>query len=144
MVWFFGIISFILLALLIVAIWFLWKFVRIILVFEDDLSDAIESLQEVERSMVNVLELKLFFDDEQIRNLVGEIMDSVKMAQFNINQMIKKFTQRSKRKYIIIMEEDEENNTHVAGPSEQQQHFGGEIPPAVSKEGTIAHVERIK
>ncbi len=77
------------------------------MVFEDDLGKAINALNELEESVDNVLELKLFFDDVKLVAIVSEVMDSIKIARFYINQIIKNFTWRSKQKYVEIIEEPE-------------------------------------
>lgn len=86
--------------------WYLYKFAKIILILEDDLSKAIESLEDVEASMQNIISMKLFFDDPQVQALVSHVMDSVRMAKFSVNKMIKTFTERSKQKFVMIVEED--------------------------------------
>lgn len=79
----------------------------IIMILEDDFSQVIDSLNNVENSVNGVLEMKMFFDTPEVQHLVRGVMDSVRMAKFDLNTMIKKFVDRSKQKYIII-EEDEE------------------------------------
>lgn len=96
----------VLLAIIASLCWYLYKFAKIILILEDDLSKAIESLEEVESSMQNIITMKLFFDDPQVQALVSHVMDSVRMAKFSVNKMIKTFTERSKQKFVMIVEED--------------------------------------
>jgi hypothetical protein len=97
----------VLLSLLGVACFYLYRFVMIIMILEDDFSQVIDSLNNVENSVNGVLEMKMFFDTPEVQHLVRGVMDSVRMAKFDLNTMIKKFVDRSKQKYIII-EEDEE------------------------------------
>lgn len=96
--------------------YYLYKFARIILLFEEDISKTIESLEDVEESMAGVIELKMFFDDEKIKMFVGQVMDNVKLAKAAVNVQAKKLIEKSKQKYIIIEEveptvELEENQT---------------------------------
>lgn len=129
MAWFFGILSLILSILVVVMGYYLWKFLRIIMVFEDDLKEAIEALQEVERSMGRINDLRLFFDDEEVRGAADEIKNTFRLAQYYVNQVIINFTRRSKQKYIVIIEEEAEGEE------------GGMRTP-LPREGTIAHVGR--
>lgn len=114
--------------LLLVMSYHLWKFVTIIMVLEKDLGDATEALREVEGSMQNIIDMKLYFDTPEVQQLVTHVMESVKMAQFSVNKMISNFTERSKQKYIMIIEEEPENVV--------------EETPERPREGTIASVER--
>ena len=115
--------------LLVLAGFYLWKFVRIIWILEDDLGQATQALEEVESSMQTIIEMKLFFDDQGVQDMVKGVMESVRMAQFSVNKMIKSFTDRSKQKYVMIIEEEPEPTE--AEKQEQQQ-----------QEGTVASVER--
>jgi hypothetical protein len=119
--------------------WQLWKFARIIMVLEDDLGKAIESLEEVEGSMENIIEMKLFFDDPEVQRMVASVMDDVRMAKFSVNKMIKSFTDRSKQKFVMVIEDppDEGETNNPEGPQMNQQQQHG--PP---QEGTVVSVER--
>lgn len=93
----------------VVMTYYLYKFIRIIMLFEDDINDVIKSLEEVEAGINNVLELKMFFDDMEIKKIVASVMDILRMARFNVNRMAKRFTEKSKQKYILIQQEPDED-----------------------------------
>ena len=59
----------------IISLYYLIRFMRIILIFEDDLSIALETLKECEESMDNILSLRLFFDSDQVRPIVAAAKD---------------------------------------------------------------------
>ena len=120
---------------------YMYKFIKIIMVFEDDISDVIESLDQVDQSLKGVIYLKLFFDDKEVQILVKEVMDSVKMARFNVNLMSKRFTDRSKRKYILV--EDVRDKQMESRPTNDNDD--NDIAQPVTnkpRQGTVLHVGR--
>jgi len=125
--------------LLVVAGFYIWKFAKIVLILEDDLGSAIEALEDVEGSMQNIIDLKLFFDDPEVQKMVAGVMDSVKMAKFSVNKMIQSFTDRSKQKFIMVIEEDE---TEADQHSIMDEEI--ELVPTRRGEGTVLSVERSK
>ena len=113
--------------LLFTSLWYLYKFAKIIMILEDDFGPAADTLQEVEDALNGVLELKLFFDDEQLQVVVSKCMENIKLAKHRVSLLIKKLTDRSKQKYIMILEEEPPPEPPT---SEQQlaQHFAQQIP----------------
>lgn len=132
---------------------YLWRFSKIIMILEGDLGKAIESLEEVEESMENIISMKLYFDTPEVQELVSHVMESVRMAKFSVNKMIKDFTDRSKQKFVMVVtdneEEEDEQRQQQAGDNpmlravradeniQQQQ-----IQQQQQQEGTIARGER--
>jgi hypothetical protein len=136
--WFYPTIITVLVSLLGILGWQTWKLARIVLIFEDDLNNAIEALGEAKESLGAVAEMKLFFDSDEIQHVVSEAMESLRMAEFKLNQTIQAFVDRSKQKYIIVVENEEEDPQHEEGQRlEVPQAFAG---PPPTKEGTIANV----
>ena len=84
-------------------IYFLYKFSKIILTFEDDITEVVISLTNVEDSMKNIDNIKMFYEDNTIQNVVNEILDDVRLLRFYINLMIKRFTDRSKQRYETVL-----------------------------------------
>ena len=74
-----GLICLILLFLLISSIFYLIRFARIIMIIEDDFSDAIEALED---------------------------MSEVKNNKIAVNRVALKFVDRSKQKYNVVVEEE--------------------------------------
>lgn len=86
---------------------YLYRFSQIIMVFEDDLSDAINSLNMVEDTMENVLKMQIFYDSPDVRKEVDKILEEVKVCRFSINGLVQRFTARSKQQYYFIDENSE-------------------------------------
>jgi hypothetical protein len=135
MIWVLSILLLLSIVLNIAAGYYLYKFIKIIMLFEDDISDVISSLDDVDGSMNNVLTLKMFFEDIEIKRVVSEVMETVRMAKFNVNKMSKRFTDHSKQKYIRIIEEPEEL-------TEEEEFYIQQEERLKQKEGTVFHVGR--
>ncbi len=115
--------------------YYLYKFTRIILTFEDDIADvqSSSSLVAVEDAMKKLDEVKMFYEDDTIKNHVTEILEHVKIARHYVNWMAKRFTDRSKNRYETIEPTEEEIQEFLKTmPKEQQQE----------REGTVAYVGR--
>lgn len=87
--------------------YFLLKFSKIIMVFEDDASEAIDTLNNVEDTIKNVLNMQIFFDSPDVRKEVEKILEDVKICRLSIGEIISRFTARSKQQYYFV-EFDEE------------------------------------
>lgn len=73
MIWFLTAIIILLLALLIVSVWFNIKFGGMLLRFEDNIQEALDEMDESYKKISKILELPLTFDDPYIRQVVEEI-----------------------------------------------------------------------
>ena len=109
--------------------YYLYKFISVIMTFEDDIPDALESLQSVESAMEKLNEVKMFYEDDTIKNLVNDVLDHVKIARHYVNWMAKRFTDRSKQRYVTV----DPTESDVAQMLAAQ-------PVSETGEGTIAHV----
>lgn len=98
--------SVVLLAALGFAMFHLWKFANIIMLLEDDFSEAIEGLGDVESALEKILGMQLFFDSKEVKLVVQEALTEVKTSRITVNRLIQKFVERSKQKYVVLMEED--------------------------------------
>jgi len=135
----------VLLAIIGIIGWQTYKFAKMILILEDDLSGIIESLKEVEASMDHVLEIKLFFDTPEVQQVVHGVMNTVRMAKFGLNQATKKFIDRSKQKYVTIIEEDEGDITEERpGPAEIMESLSVAPSRFMGQGGITTNVERSK
>lgn len=88
------------------SIFYLIKFARIIMILEDDFSDAVDSLGDVETQLEKILGMQMFFDSPEVKVVVQEAMSKVKESRSTVNKLIQKFVQRSKNKYVVVMEEE--------------------------------------
>ena len=102
-----SIIIALLLGIVVFLCWKLYVALTIIAVFETDLADNITALDNVERSMEGIIQLKMFFDSKDIQILIKEVMDSIKLARLQVGKTSKRFTDRSKNKYYLIEEVNE-------------------------------------
>ena len=101
-----GLLNLLLLVGLGFAGYYLWRFSQIIMLLEDDFSDAIEGLELVEQSLDKLLKMQLFFDSKEVKLAVQEVMGEVKAGRIAVNRLIQKFVDRSKQKYVVIQEEE--------------------------------------
>ncbi len=78
------------------------KLAKIIFMFEDDLA---ETIQVHERSMTTfdkILKMPLFFDSPEVRSVLTEALEDIKMCKLATQKVITNFTRRSKQKYIRV------------------------------------------
>lgn len=102
----FGLLSLVLLILLGVSIYYIISFARIIMIIEDDFSDAIEALEDTEKTLEKILGMRLFFDSKEVQLVVQEAMSEVKKSKMSVNRVALKFVERSKQKYTVVVEEE--------------------------------------
>lgn len=103
---FFGLLSFVLLILLGVSAFYLIRFARMIMIIEDDFSDAIEALEDTEKTLEKILGMRLFFDSKEVQLVVQEAMSEIKKSKVSVNRVALKFVERSKQKYTVVVEEE--------------------------------------
>lgn len=103
---FFGLLSFVLLILLGASVFYLIRFARMIMIIEDDFSDAIEALEDTEKTLEKILGMRLFFDSKEVQIVVQEAMAEVKKSKMSVNRVALKFVERSKQKYTVIVEDE--------------------------------------
>lgn len=103
---FLGILSLALLISLGASIFYLIRFARIIMIIEDDFSDAIEALEDTEKTLEKILGMRLFFDSKEVQIVVQEAMSEVKKSKISVNRVALKFVERSKQKYTVVVEEE--------------------------------------
>ena len=103
---FLGLLTLLLLILLGVAIFYIIRFARIIMIIEDDFSDAIEALEDTEKALEKILGMRLFFDSKEVQLVVQEAMSEVKKNKMSVNRVALKFVDRSKQKYTVVVEEE--------------------------------------
>lgn len=109
MIYFFAFLSLLLFTALVVACYYLYKFATIIMILEDDFSEAIEDLGDVEASVEGLLAMQLFFDSKEVKLAVQESLNEIKKAKVSVGNLIQKFVARSKNKYVIVYEDEEDD-----------------------------------
>jgi hypothetical protein len=94
--------------LLVVSLFFLYRMVRIIMILEDDFSDAIDSLDRLKESTDSLLKMQMFFDNKEVKASVNGMLEDLKMARMDLNAIIRKFIDRSRNKYVMEIVEEED------------------------------------
>jgi hypothetical protein len=64
------------LILLVVSIYFNWKFANTLLKVEDELDDCLDTINEKYAKMSEILSRPLFFDSPEVRRVVQDIRDT--------------------------------------------------------------------
>lgn len=106
MIWLFATLSLVFLILLCASVFYLIRFAKIILVIEDDFSDAVEAFANTEELLTKILEMKMFFDSKEVQITVHQVLNEVRENKVAINRMALRFVERSKQKYVTIIEEE--------------------------------------
>lgn len=84
----------------IVATFYALKFAKIIIVLEDDIAETVEVHEQAVETFNRILSMQLFFDSPEVKVIVSEALDDIKMAKIALQKVIKNFTARSKQNYI--------------------------------------------
>lgn len=98
-------VSIFLSAALITSIFYLQKFTKIIMIFEDDLDDAIEIFADAEKSMLAISEIPMFFENKETQQATQKILDDIRLARGMVSIIAYKFTALSKKQYTTVWEE---------------------------------------
>lgn len=117
MIWFLLFLLIVLGVGLIVSIYYLLRFAKIILILEDDLSEAIETLTKSEQTLNQILSMRLFFDSPEVKMVVMDAMQDIKLCKIAVEGVIRRFVQRSKQKYVKVVEV-EPVMTQIVEPNE--------------------------
>lgn len=108
MIFLLSILCLLLLATTIISIYYTFRFARIILIIEDDLSETIDSLEKCKEVFERILGMKLFFDSPEIRPILSEAIEDIKICRFSVQKIITKFVEKSKQKYFEIDEDEDQ------------------------------------
>jgi len=87
------------------ATFYAYRWAQIILLLEDDLSEAVEVH---ERSLIvfeRILNMPLFFDSPEVKPILQEALGDVKMCKLATQKLVTNFTARSKQRYVRVTEE---------------------------------------
>lgn len=90
---------------LVAACWFLYKFAVIILSFENNISEMLDSHFETEKKIQEILEKPLFADSPEVKKELDEMIDVLKVHQLILSKAGEKLIENSKNKYVYIKEE---------------------------------------
>lgn len=93
-----------------VALFYLWRFANIILLLENDFSEALGVFREAEENLEDCLSQPMFFDSPQVQAATMEALLGIRASKVAVGKMIHKFTLRSKQKFVDIVEDDKEGS----------------------------------
>lgn len=111
------------------SLFYLWRFANIILLLEDDFSDAIEGLSAVEEALEKILKMQLFFDSKEVKLAVQEALSEVKSGRMTVNRLVQKLVERSKNKYTVVVEEDSPDALVERALAQRAQRLQNGLPP---------------
>lgn len=80
----------------------IYGFIQVIMVLEDDFSETIESLIVVDEKLEDVIKMPLFYDSPEIRTIVQNALDEVKICRVIVRKAASRFVERSAGEYIPI------------------------------------------
>lgn len=116
-----------------VSSWYLFKFVRVIMAFEDTHSEAIEGYYEaidalvaIEESLDKIIEIPIFFESQEIREVIEAARNETKVSRLIVRRCAEQFIKRSKKKdisYFEIVTEPEETNAVTSAMTTEEQQF---------------------
>ena len=82
-----SILIFFLVILLLVSLYYNYRFAKIIFKIEDAVEQSLDVLDEKYSKIQNVLETPLFFDSPQVRNVMDDIKESREAVLYVANQL---------------------------------------------------------
>tara|TARA_R110002153_G_scaffold90586_4_gene221162 strand:- start:410 stop:721 length:312 start_codon:yes stop_codon:yes gene_type:complete len=87
MMWVLSIYSLLISVTLIVSVYYNYKFGRALIRMEDALEDSIEKLDDRYNSIAKILEIPLFSDSPQVRQVVADIKECQRSILFVANEI---------------------------------------------------------
>ena len=78
------------LVILLISLYYNYKFAKILIKMEDSISDSLDKLDERYTSISKVLEIPLFYDSPQIRQVINDVQacrDSILLVANNVAQI---------------------------------------------------------
>lgn len=95
---------FILMAALVAACFFLYKFAIIILTFENNMAEMMDSHFLTEKKIEEIIEKPLFADSPEVKKELDEFMDILRVHQLILSKAGEKLVENSKNKYVYLKE----------------------------------------
>ena len=87
MIWTLSIYSLLISVTLIISVYYNYKFGRALIRMEDALDDSIEKLDDRYNSIAKILEIPLFSDSPQVRQVVADIKECQRSILFVANEI---------------------------------------------------------
>ena len=87
------------------------KFLRLVMVLEDLLSEAVDDYDEtidallvVEEGLVSVINMPIFFDNPDLRKIIDQAKNDTTVSRLVVRKLAEKLVRKSKDKDIMISE----------------------------------------
>jgi hypothetical protein len=103
------------------------KFLRLVMVLEDLLSEAfgdydetIDALLAVEEGLVKVINMPIFFDNPELRKVIDQAKSDTTLSRLIVRRLAEKLVRKSKNKDIIIETVEEKSNRTSTSSSEEE------------------------
>ena len=91
------------------ATYYAYRWAKIIMLLEDDLTDAIAIHERSVETLDKVIHTPIFFDSPEIRPIIDNALADVKGCKLATQKLVTTFTSRSKQTYVRVVEEKEES-----------------------------------
>lgn len=121
------------------------KLARTIMAFEDNHSDAIEDYHTVieillacEEQLQAVIDMPIFFENEELRKTIDEAKQTTIVSRINVRKCVEAFIFRTKDKnigYEEVIDEEDIYNIIENRDSAQYQAASNQIEKALNKSG---------
>ena len=106
--------------------WFMIKFLRMIMSFEDilsevadDFDETIDTLMVVEDSLEKVIQMPIFFENVEIRKIVDAAKNETKLSRVFVRKCVEKLIKKSKDRNVLVKTiEIEEDSEEQVNPEE--------------------------
>lgn len=135
---FFDMLELIVLAILaiwaVASTWYMIKFLRMVMFFEDILSDVTEDFDEtidtlmvVESSLEKVIQMPIFFENAEIRSIVDSAKNETKLSRVFVRKCVEKLIKKSKDRNILVKSiEVEDEEQQEINPTELYNEIEGQ------------------
>lgn len=90
---------------------YMLKFAKIIMMLEDDLSDAAETHKQASEIMNRFSELQVYTDSPEIARKLQQCREELQLSAMATEKLANTLTARSKQKYIRFEEEQPDQTT---------------------------------
>lgn len=116
MTWIFAFLALVFFCTSLFLLYKVYNLASIIMVCEDDYSDCIDSLLQVEQKLTAVIEMPIFFENEEIRGIVNKAIEEVMLSRGVVVRAAEKFVEKSENKYITYEAENEQPPQQLQPP----------------------------
>lgn len=97
------------------------RFARIVMSIEDSLNGGLETFENTEKSLENLLKMQLFFESKEVQAAVRSALDDVTLSKMAVTSVIRDFTRLSKQKYEMVTVDDDDESEYEEEPPRTQR-----------------------